>query len=327
MLIRFFGSSFLIQYIALVLINGLLWLPAFLHPVPMPAENSSLTPFYHLVLRLMENVPYLIAPLAFILVLMQSFILNSILAFHDIIPKNSLAGAFTYTVLLSSVPGGLVLYPALFALFLLIFTIHWLFRMSDEEENLIAALSIPLLISVASFFYFPAIFLMAFLWMSYMVFRIFKWREWIISLIGLALPFIYLFTVYLWTDKSEVYLEALISFFRGFSPSQIQAGPVQLAILAVITFLMLIPAMVRILPSLGSYNINIRKKFAAIAWLVPLTAAMTLAGGTFALNTLYILPATFFISGYFSLKKKSWFNETVMLLLLSLIALQHILTR
>lgn len=324
MLVRFFGSSFIAQYFSLALIGTLLWLPAFLDPQPMPFGPSLEMPLFNLVYRLAELAPMIAVVLAFLMVMVQAFILNSILSYHEFIPRNSLLAAFLYILLMSVNLRGQVMYPALPSLFLVMLALHLLFRMSEEEENLSEALSIPLLVALASMFYFPALLLALFLWISLVVFRIFKWREWVISLFGLLLPFIYLFTVYMWTGHSDEYLGRLKEIFAELIPESPSFNVFPWLPWGIIIVLMAVPSMFRILPGISSMNINLRKKFGAAAWLMIITLILCFSGEADMFNTLFLFPATIFISAWYSQAKKSWLHEVTVLLLLLAFALQFL---
>ena len=113
MLIRFFRSSYIIQYALLAIIAAALWAGAFIQPQNMPEGVEYVTPLYNLLADLLHEFPRIMVSLAFVLILLEAFILNSILIYHDMVPKNSLLPSFIFILLMSSAPGLLNLYPVL----------------------------------------------------------------------------------------------------------------------------------------------------------------------------------------------------------------------
>jgi hypothetical protein len=93
----------------------------------------------------------------------------------------------------------------------------------------------------------------------------------------------------------------------------------QLAIWAMFTVFMLLPAFMRITGTLSSFGINFRKKMSATAWLVAFTLPMIFFSGKADLNTLIYIPSAIMIAHYYNLFKKSLWNEIALLLFLILI--------
>jgi hypothetical protein len=132
MLIKFFRSSFLIQYFVLVLVTVALWIPGFLTNPGLPVEPNLITPLYniaHYLLKLWEPAS---PALSFAIVLISALTLNNILVFHDLTPKNNLLPAFIFILFMGSNPHALGTYPVILALPFFTWFLHTIFKMNDE---------------------------------------------------------------------------------------------------------------------------------------------------------------------------------------------------
>ena len=320
MLIRFFRSSYIIQYALLAIIAAALWAGAFIQPQNMPEGVEYVTPLYNLLADLLHEFPRIMVSLAFVLILLEAFILNSILIYHDMVPKNSLLPSFIFILLMSSAPGLLNLYPVLVIMPLMIFFLHTVFKMYELSDNTNTVLSAGLLLSVSSMFYGQASLLLIFFWIIFLIFRILSWREWLISIISFIVPYLYLLAAYLWfEDMDKVYL-AYGSFYSDILVSVYRTAIFQYIIWGIIILLIILPSFFTVLSSLGTYNINLRKKMSVTAWLVVFAGILVFTRGRIEFNSLFFLPATILVSHFLSnLKKTAWHDVVIMILLVLII--------
>ncbi|MBW6460734.1 MAG: hypothetical protein K0B08_09190, partial [Bacteroidales bacterium] len=208
MLIRFFRSSFLIQYFSLILITAALWVPGFMSPSQVPSQPQYIAPIYDLILYLVGMHPVLSPLLAVLLVFIASLTFNNILIYHDLAPKNNILPAFLFILMMSSHPATLGIYPIVTALPLLTWFLHTIFRSNDKPENFISVFNASLLLAVISMIAPTTLVLFLFIWLALLVFGTFNGRNLIISVIGFLLPYFYLTVYYFWIDRLP---EALIA--------------------------------------------------------------------------------------------------------------------
>ena len=319
MLIRFFRSSFLIQYFFLILITAGIWVPGFLANPGLPVEPSLITPLYnlaHYLLRLFEPAS---PALALVIVLISAMTLNNILIYHELTPKNNLLPAFLFIVFMGSNPLTLCTYPVVIALPFFTWFLHTIFLINDEPENYMSVFNASILISVISMIFPAAIIIYVCIWMILLVFGTFTGRNLIISLIALLLPYIYLFIYFFWTDQIKEALVTYRSYFLEIFHFQITFEIWQMCIWGIFIVFMLLPAFMRITSTLSMFSINFRKKMAATGWLLAFTFPIIIFHGQVDYNSLIFLPASIMIAHYYHLFKKSVWNEIALLLFLILV--------
>lgn len=325
MLIKFFRSSFLIQYFFLVLITAVVWIPGFLANPGLPEEPSLITPLYnlaHYILRMWEPA----GPAAAVaMVLISALTLNNILVFHDLTPKNNILPAFLFILFMAGNPHALSSYPLILALPFLTWFLHTIYKMNDEPENYMEVFNASILIAVISMIYPPAVILFIFIWMTLLVYGIFNGRNLIISVIAFILPFLYLFLYFFWTDQVENALTTYADYFRHLFNFILNKEVLQLVIWSIFIIFMLLPAFMRISSTLGSFNINFRKKMSATNWLMIFSLPLIIIHGNVDYNTLIFLPASIMIAHYYQLFKKSLLNEIGLLIFLLLVILNNYL--
>jgi hypothetical protein len=319
MLIKFFKSSYLIQYFILVLITAAIWIPGFLANQGLPVEPNLITPLYNLAHYVLMAFNAASPAAALVIVVISAFTLNNILVFHELTPKNNLLPAFLFILFMGSNPAALCTYPLVLSLPFLTWFIHTIFRVNDEPENYMAVFNASILVSVISMIYPAAIILYICIWMILLVFGTFTGRNLIVSFIALLLPYVYLFLYFFWTDQLEAALTAYRDYFIEIFHFRINYEIWQLAIWGIFILFMLFPSFTRITGTLSSFNINFRKKMSATAWLLAFSFFMIIFQGQVDYHSLIFLPASIMVAHYYHLFKKSAWNEIALLLFLLLV--------
>jgi hypothetical protein len=325
MLIKFFRSSFIIQYLAIVLISAGLWIPGFLNLQEIRGGISLTTPLYNLAHPLVVLLQPYNPIIAYIIVLISGLTLNNILVYHELTPKNNLLPAFIFILLFSSNPVALNLYPLVITIPLFTWFIHTIYRVNDEPENNLAVFNASLILSVISMIYFPAILLFLLLWLMLLVFGTFSGRNIIITFIGFLLPYVYLVFYYFWIDKLDEAGTAYADFFENILRFQAGSDYLQYGIWAFFLILILSPAFFKITGTLTTYGISFRKKMGATNWFLIISAPLILLSGDVNFSLLILLPSSILIAHYYNIFKRSVWNEVMLLVFLAMAAAHNYL--
>lgn len=266
MLIRFFRSSFLAQYALIVLTAVVLWFPAFLAP-KAPAAPDHYSWFYRWIYDALSGLPSVSVILAFLLVLFQAFFLNAILANFQIIGRVSSLAAFIYVVMMSLSPTQTMLYPMLVAMPLLIYALAIFFRMYERTDNELDIFNVSFLISLASLFWFPAIGLVAWIFLSLLVLAITKLRCWIIPFVGILTPYLFLATAFFLRNELLARSSTYLNLPALFGFSTVLPGPTDLVIFGLM-LLMALKAIQIAYSGIVDNNIAVRKRKALLNVLI-----------------------------------------------------------
>jgi hypothetical protein len=325
MFIRFFRSSFIFQYVALLIIAMVLWLPAFINPVPETETGSPVTPLYNYILPIISSIPWLKTTLALILLYASAIILNNIFIYHDIIPKNSLLPAFLLILFMSSSVNTLTIYPAILTLLPVVFFLHLVYQLYEQNDNPNKALGLGILAAISSMLYFPMIIFILFIWLVILLYRILNWRQWAITFLGFLLPYLYLVVYYFWTDQLSDYVWHYIDYFSRVLNISATTDIFQISIWVVFVLLMLLPAAVRIISTIGTQNITFRRKMSVTVWMAVFTILIFFFHGDIEYNTLVYIPASGIVACHFHSMKKSAWNELVVVAYFALIGVHNFL--
>ncbi|MEI6681879.1 MAG: DUF6427 family protein [Bacteroidota bacterium] len=212
MFIRFFKSSFFIQYVVIGLVGICLWLSAFIEPPGMPLPEGPV-PLYSLVFHFFHMMPLLASVLGFLLVMTETYWFTTILSRHELVLKNSSLSALVFVVFMSFLPGQLTLNPINISLGFMSLILYHLLISFNKPEHLDRIFAAGFFTALASLFYLPFLLWFVFVVVSFLIFRAGNLRSWMAALIGLVTPFLYLATWYFWHNELIARTQDFISFF------------------------------------------------------------------------------------------------------------------
>jgi len=330
MLIKIFRKSYMLQYFLLVLLGILLWIGAFIKPVSVEKNIIEfLNPGYSLIISLIGNSALVGSIIAFLMVFAGAFLFNFILTKYDLVQKNTLIPSLVYIVLMSHSTSLLYYHPACISGFLMVVVLYYTFQIYTEEEAFPQVFNSGLVIGVASLFYFPSVFFLLFIWITFILYSLYKWREWLIVLIGFIVPYIFLFTYYFWFDQLEAALLAYNNYFLNltffdFSFSYSYLSYIILGFIIVFTVWSLFTMSTEI----GEKTINIRKHFWTVFWLFFIAIlTYTISGFDFHSYQVFILiPVSVFISYTLTYSSREIWTEFIFGLMVLLIIVNNLLT-
>ena len=327
MLIRFFRASFAIQYAAVLLMALILWLPSLMgiEEQVYNQNSSDLQPFYQWTIELLGSFPLLTRFLAFAFLLFQSFFFNAILAANQLISRISSVGAFVYVLLMSQSVDQTQLYPFLIASFFILAALHTVFLVYDADRADVYIFNAGFFVALASLFYFPAVLLLVWLWITLFIARQSDMRSWIIPFVGFLAPYIFEFSYYFLTDQLMQRLLAYQQLPLLFSLPGFEMHPVQLAVWGIIGVL-LFTTYAYVWGNSAEKNVGLRKKIAMTTTLL-FFALPSLLFSPFKIiqNGILIIPFAVYLSFTFSYTRSAKWQNLLLLLLVLLIVLNHYL--
>lgn len=311
MLISYFKNKLILQFILLFLLCVGLWMHSLTQPVAMPV-SVSFSPLYNFIYTIFESWPMVQVILAGIFVFLQAIWLNEIFISNNLVQRNVLLPALVYVVLMSSAPVINVLHPVLISNFIIIAVMNQMLSIYKSKEPYIAVLQSGILISIASWIYFPYVTFILFLWLLFFVYQIYTWREWLISVIGFLLPYIYLAVYYFLTDQL---FEVANTFYFHLAVLPRLNLPTSEYVLIVWFFIAILVALsiFRLFPGLFEGRLEARKKTRALLMFLLIAVASAVYSGSFIPYhlTLLAIPFSAFFTNYFLSVKRTMFIEVL----------------
>ncbi len=319
MLLKLFRSNRSLVILILLIFIAVIWFPGF------QKQNVRLFPF--------EQYPGLLYK-AFIVFTAKNILASKITALllylligilivrlntkYFFIPVRTQLPAVIYMFIVSSVVLLQRFNPVIISSLILIIVIDRTFASYKYEGLAYHFFDAALLISLSSMIYINSLFFILFIWTGWLLLRSFNWREWSFSIIGLLLPYLFLFVYFYATDRSidELLINTIRKNFEvGFQLSDkiadIEFITIFLTLLIILTSLFMIH-------KFDTKKTYARKYFLYFFWMFIILTILFILLPSFGIEYMLIvaIPLTYLFSHYFVFTKIGWINRVIFTLLI-----------
>ncbi len=329
MILRLFSGDKVNSATGILVFTVLMWLPGFLNPVVnLPEVSTHSMPFYSFLETAFNLTDHGMRYLSLAILLLQSYFLFLLNGRFILIQERTFLPAFLYIAILSFYPPFQNFSESLIAAIFIIFVLALLFDSYSNEANSYRFFEAGLLLGIASLFYSKSIFFLPFIWISSMVLRPFYWREWVLPILGLVLPYLFIFGINFLLEKDPWMVLSVL--FEGLNDIAIPLLPSTsfYAILGSLIILTIV-ASIYMLKVFQFRKVYIRNYFLTFFWLFIISLALFVFSGLKDTGVFYFIaiPISFILSNYFINSRNSKINHIIFslfILLLFLNAVNHI---
>lgn len=325
MFIRTFKKNYTLQLILIIVLPLLLWFPAFLSS-PELIKTDYDAPLYLLIYNTFASSKLLSTLIAFALVLIQGIVLNSIFAYNQLSSRNTLLPAFIFILLQSTNYHSMTISSALIFNTFLIISLYFIFKSFDKNEGLDEIFNVSLFISLAFLTYIPAILLLIWLLLSFLNYRFYKWRYWLVSFFGLLTPILIIAVYYFLTDSFPLVYSKYITNLDFIPNFYVTLKPIEIIFYITIGVFTLV-SLYNTISSKGDCNINYRKKTNILIILLFVTSLISFyCIGKCFIATFLAISLSYLFFNFFTSKRKLIYSNIFFAILLLLIITKLILS-
>ena len=321
MLYRFYKGNSPYVLILIILTGIVFWIPGFI------GEQEIMMPFDYLRMPFYSYVNTLLGASIFsqlfslTLIILAGFKLNRLNSLYGFLKERTQLPALFFIIINSSFVFLLRLTPTVFAGILFLFSLEKIL-LSYRKENLsYNFFEASFLISLATFFYMPLLFLWPVIFVGLMILRPVIWREWVLSFMGLLLPFLMFLTIqFLRLGEIDSSLSLLIEQFSIIRINIFLSIP-NLVFLGFLALLILF-SNAMIIKTLVSRKIFSRKVMLYLFWIFvfSLISYFLIDNANFEMIYFTSIPVSYLLSEYFmSLRSTRWKEILFSLFILSAI--------
>lgn len=315
MIVSFFKSNhqFLIAFV--LLLGAALWLPSFLNPIAIPKPAPTEILYFPLYNFFSIFHPKILTFVAFLLLFLQSIVLNNLIINHTLIEKNTFIPAVVYFVIMSIFPQHCTLHPVHFSNLMLLVYLNVIFRYNLSNEPVHQVFLLSSGVGILSLIFNPSLFVMPVIWLSFIIYNFRGWRMWAVSVMGLALPLIFVVFFFFFFDKID-FLTVYKQFFKPALPLMDFKNIHFIS--KVILFSFVFFAAIKY-TSYTRERIVMLRKFASVLFVAFLSffVAYFVFGANNLLNVLpAFIPASIFITHLLLSYKKAWVPELIFVFML-----------
>ena len=306
MLIGIFKSNQKVVNVLTIVLTFALWIPSFFLDLE--------TEFFHII---STHIKWLDILMAISLIAVQAIYLNFIVSEYKIVKDNSHLTSLMFLLFNSSALWLLHLNQIIISNTFILIAFHQLIKMYNLKNNYTILFNASFLIAIASLIYLPSIVYFALLWIALIYTTTPKWRDFIISLIGLIVPILYFivyqlvfgnFSQFNISNYSVVVFDihwSGLTFFQEF--------------FFISFFVISLFAFVGLFSTINRSVVR-TKKMLVIVLLMVIVSLGTLLLNSFDYIATFIIisiPMAILVANFFQNLKKTWLAEVLFLILLA----------
>lgn len=316
MLARLFRSNRQAVLLALLLLVPALFLPGLWH---MEVLSGSTMPFYGWVAGAADGIGWLPGVIAIIVVLICSIQLASLANSADLLGQRTHLPALLFPLFLAVLAQGRVLEPALLGMPLVLAALARIWSIATASKVLASLFDAGLLIGLAALFHLPYAFLLVVAWASISVIRPFHWREYVLPVVGVALPLYFAWVI----DRlfGQDTWRPMLTVLSGLAP-ELREASLPVVLHWILRLVLLLLTLVSLLTYAAVYQRgimrekNLQASFMAFFFASAVLIAMsTLLEGSYP-PVLLAAPLAVFNSHAVRGTKRAWLSELAVLVLL-----------
>ncbi|WP_372774384.1 DUF6427 family protein [Mangrovibacterium sp.] len=325
MILRYIKTNQAHHFITIPLVVLILWFRAYLKPEIFPffiGEDQMLLyrPFAALssYSALAGNLLTIALVLILALIILRLNSAYSFIRIRTFLPTNIFVLIVSASISLHN------LHPVYFAAAFLLLAVNRIFGAYALKAVNSNAFDAGFLIGIGSLFYFNLIFYFPIVWIGFILIRKNpNWRNFLLPIVGLSIPWLYAFSYYFFTDSLPVLGQTIRQNF--LTPNHFLQGNINFQIYLGLLVLLSLLGSFFLISQLDEKKISSRKYFQMFFVIFVISIVLLLLVPSVSQEILIIiaLPLTFLISNYLIfMRSKFWANFFVYLLIAMVIYMQ-----
>ena len=313
-MLNFFKKGLPDRYIVLILFALLMWSPVLLNKGQVFLVDH---PFLNISWEISGLYSYLIYGLLFVVIVISALTVNFLANESEFTGQQITLAMFFFLLLIFSFPGFILSAPVVMVNLIIIFVFGNLFKLSGTSNQVMLGFDSGFLLGLASLVFFPVVFLLLMVWVAFLIHRANSWRNYVVSLMGLLTPYVFLFTWLFWTDSlaaAGIFDQPLFSASFIWIEQTTWLEKVIFVLIAVVTLI----SVTKVLTEQIEKNINLRRNLMIVEYgLVIIFAVVVIFSKSLATGIFLTAPAAWLIAHTsYNLKKTKWMNLFLILLIL-----------
>lgn len=322
MFLRIYKINHPVIILLIFLLSGLIWSLAFFNAsfYEFPELNFEM-PFYYWIYNWVSPYPFIARIISYILILIQASLLNRLNNRYFLLESRTYLPSLLFILMCSIFPLQ-NLHPIIFSNLFLLIGIDKIFGTYRNDDKWSNYFDTGILISIASLFYIKYFFVIVIVWISLFTLRPFRGREWLLTIVGFLLPYIFVLSYFFVFEenvnyKMNIYFNQLFNFNNIFYYNYVYYA--YLIILIILTAV----SSFKILATLRKQKVSVRRFFHVFFWLF-LISIVLFAISSFSKPSFLSIAAislSFLFSNYFLNVKSVFWREVIFTIILAIAVL------
>lgn len=327
MILRFIKNNQSYHFVTIPLIVAALWFRAYLKPQLLPFYvGEDQMPFYRPFARLSELSVLGTNIGAIALVLILAFIVFRLNGSYSFIRVRTFLPSNLFIIIISGLVALHGLHPVYFGALFLLLAINRIFGAYGTGQANSNAFDAGLYIGLGSLFYFNLVFFFPIVWVGFTLIRKNpEWRNFILPLLGIFIPWLYTFSYYFFTDSLPEFGASIVQ--NVMTPIHLLDIPLPVKIyFGLLIFLTLLGSFFLIV-KMDEKKVSSRKYFQIFfgVFVISLLVLLLIPSASQEMLIIMAIPLSFLFSNYLIfMRMQFWGNLFVYLLIGTVIYMQFL---
>ena len=318
MILQLFKKSFFIQISWIIIFAIAFAIPHFFQ------NNTEYIPQTTLFLNLIYfyswfKINWIYQIISHLLLLGLAFYIKEIFAKHQLAHHSNFLSSLILIALFNFLFPFQYQFLGIVNLFLLAIAFDFILKSGDDEKVDNSIFTASLILSLASFISYSNLIVFPIIWFSFFIFQNYNWRYLPMSITGLIIPYLFLFTWLFWFDKLELITSEWSIAYQSFYQTPQFSTLFYIFIFSLLGFFLLI-SLVKIIPETTAKVIDIRRKTSLTIWLLIFSLYPLIFFPDSISNNLILIPLAGILGYYLRIVKKRRnlidFGFTILIILL-----------
>ena len=318
MFTKIFKSDYIFQLIFILIVSIVLLV--YKLSIETPATEYLQSPLSYFLNSVISSGSVFIIILNYTLLVLQALIFKRVLSSNDLTAKTNLLSSFLYIIFVPCFVNFHIIQPILICNLILIVVLQIIIPIYSKAESYENVFNTGALLAIASLTYIPSTLFLIFIFLAFLVYSLFKWREWLICIIGFITPYILYFGLVFLTDDLQSEINKYSAFFNSIHLKVIIFDTKQLVFIIAIGLLFII-SLFYTFNKLSEKSIYYRKKTNVIFmfFLCSLSTFIFPSDIIISHIAIVLIPVIFFLNTYISQIKNLYISESLYLIIISVV--------
>ncbi|MCK9413386.1 MAG: DUF6427 family protein [Prolixibacteraceae bacterium] len=327
MFLRLFNSKNVYSAILIPIVAFLFWMEPLRTPISLlEVPGEGMMPLYTFFAKLYTGSSIFPVVSGFVLILLNALILSLLSYEFQFLQQRTFLPGIFYVSIVSSFPSLQTFHPVYPATFFVLLSVYYIFSTYHRKNEISSTFNASFLLSIGALFYLPVITLFPLILISIFVLqKSDNWRLLVIPLIGIALPWLILWTFLFVSGSDQSFIS---SFFNGIKSVNNQFI-FNLGFVIVTIFIFLLSALgsLSLVNSVSIRKMSTRKYFIILYWMLGLSIPSVFLLSSTGLGVIAIttIPVSFLISYFFMAGKRGFWREFLFFLFMATLVAGHLL--
>lgn len=326
MLLRLFNSKSVYSAILIPLVAFLFWMEPLNNPGSFVViQGEGMMPLYHYFAHFFSDSRLLPVLVGFVLVMLNALSLAMLSYEFQFLQHRTFLPGTIYVSVVSAFPSLQTFHPSFPATLFVLLSVYYIFLTYHRKNEISSTFNASFLLSIGTLFYLPVVTLFPLIWISIFVLqKSDNWRLLVIPLIGIALPWLLLWSFLYISGSDHAILSTIREGMKAVNNKFIYQA--DFLVLTGMIFLLSSFGSIFLVNSVSIRKMSTRKYFVILYWMLglslPAVFLFSSTGlGVIALTTITI---SFLVSHFFMSGKRGFWREFLFLLFIAVLAAIHL---